>query len=790
MPELNAFTDAVAERYRVERELGRGGMATVYLAHDLRHDRPVAIKVLHPELAEWLGAERFLAEIRTTARLQHAHILPLLDSGSVSRPDSDGHRGPTFLYYVMPLVAGGTLRDRLDRERQLSVPEAVRIAREVAEALAHAHSRGIIHRDIKPENILLGAPSSGSGGAPALIADFGIARSLDATDRLTSTGITLGTASYMSPEQATAERDIDGRTDIYSLGCVLYEMLAGEPPFTGPNPRASLAKQLSDPVRPVRRLRDSVPPHVDAALATALGRTPADRFPDADSFAAALTGTGADAGAGAIAPRAESSGRRRAIVGMAVLIVAVAAAAWAIGARPRAAVDMPSVRVQRFTTTSGDTASAYLAATLQQDVVAALASSRSARVFAMDSALPAGYAVNGVAVRGSDSVEMRLSVLREPDGEFVAGRAVKSAIGRVHELPELATDAILDIIGRPRAATVSQRAPTRDSIAYDLFLKGRYQTDRRTEAATQRAVALFRAAVARDSSFAEGWAGLARAYQQVYLRRYKIDIPPDRILSELYRASDRALEADSTRSYVWIARGLALRDLEPSSRRNAVLAYQKAIALDSSNADAWHYAAVAWDDSLEPARAVASWRQAIRIDPTHRQALGFLGQHYNWMRQYDSAFAWADSGRRVDPTHILSRQQLAFASFYRGDTVTAAENYRATVQIGKGPDEVVGWIGLSEIATRGGNRRSADTLFARALALVDTLHPTIHDAVYIAVGYTASGDTAQAVRFLERYAPRADMHYQLHLHCDVGLDPLRGMPAFRALLVRRWNGCR
>ena len=795
MPEPSPFIDAVAERYRVERELGRGGMATVYLAHDLRHDRPVAIKVLNPELAEWLGAERFLAEIRTTARLQHAHILPLLDSGSVRGRDADGRAGPSFLYYVMPLVTGGTLRARLNRERQLSVPEAVRIAREVAEALAHAHACGIVHRDIKPENILLGAPSPGSASAPALVADFGIARSLDAAERLTSSGVTLGTASYMSPEQATAERDIDGRSDIYSLGCVLYEMLAGEPPFTGPNPRSILAKQLSDPVRPVRRLRDGVPPHVDAALATALGRTPADRHPDAESFAAALAGTGQGATAGSVGAAAAArvgapDRRRRAMATMAV-IAAAAAAAWAVVPRPDSDAATLSVRVQRFTTTAGDTANAYLAATLQQDVAAALTSSRSARVFAMDSArLPSGYAVGGVAVRGDDSVEIRLSVAREPDGEFVGRRSVKTAIGRVHEIPALATDAILEIVGRPRAATVSQRAPTRDSIAYDLFLKGRYQTDRRTEASTRRALALFRAAVARDSSFAEGWAGLTRALQQVYLRGYRIDIPRDRILSELYDASDRALAADSTRSYVWIARGIALRDLEPSSRRNAVLAYQKAIVLDSTNADAWHYAAVGWIDSLEPARALASWRRALSIDPTHRQALGFLGQYYNWMRQYDSAFAWADSGRRIDPTHILIRQQLAHASFNRGDTATAAENYRAIVQIGKGPDEVMGWVGLVEIAVRSGDRRSADTLLTRALALVDTLHPALHDAAFVASAYVTRGDTARAVGFLERYAPRADMHFQLHLHCDVGLDPLRGMPRFRALLVRAWSGCR
>jgi tetratricopeptide (TPR) repeat protein/tRNA A-37 threonylcarbamoyl transferase component Bud32 len=775
------FAQALANRYRIDRELGRGGMATVFLAEDLRHGRPVAIKLLHPELGAWLGAERFLAEIRITARLQHPNILPLLDSG-----DSNGR-----LYYVMPYVAGETLRARLEREHQLPVPDAIRITKDVAAALAYAHTAGIIHRDIKPENILLGPPNA-STTPPVLLADFGIARSIDASaDRLTGTGITVGTAAYMSPEQATAERDLDARSDIYSLGCVLYEMLAGEPPFAGPNARVILSKQLSDPVRPVRRIRDSVPAYVDAALAAALGRSPADRFPDVAAFAAALDGTDARAGmptGGSIAGAARRRSARVAAIVAGVL--GMAAAGWFALSSPNTALGMPAVRMQKFTTLPGDSASAYLAATLDQDVTAALAGTRAARVFVMDSTLRSGFAVAGTAARLADSVELRLTVSKEPTGELVGTRVVRRPLGRSHELPGAATDMILDLLGRPRHVAASRAIPTKDSVAYDLFLKGRYQTDRRTEIGTQRAVALLRAAVARDSSFADGWAGLAMALRQANLRGYRIPgIPANSLLAAILDASERALDADSTRSYVWIARAMTLRDIEPSSRRNAILAYQRAIALDSNNADAWHFYAAAWDDSLEPSRARAAWRQALRIDPTHRLALGFLGQHFNWMRQFDSAARWADSGRRIDPTNLLVRQQLGFAKLHLGDTAAAAENFRAAIGIGKGPDEVQGWIVLSDIALRGRDRRAADTLFAHALALVDTLHPTLHDAANLASGYVAFGDTVRALRILERFDPRSDSHYQLHLHCDAGLDPLRAVPRFKALIVRTAKVC-
>jgi eukaryotic-like serine/threonine-protein kinase len=277
------LSTALADRYRLERELGAGGMATVYLAQDLKHDRQVAIKVLKPELAAVIGAERFLAEIKTTAYLQHPHILPLFDSGEVA--------GTVF--YVMPYVEGESLRERLAREKQLPVVEAVRIAAEVASALDYAHRHGVIHRDIKPENIML-------HDGQALVADFGIALAVSRSDggtRMTETGMSLGTPHYMSPEQAMGERDIDARTDIYALACVLYEMLAGEPPFSGPTAQAIIAKVMSSDPPTITTLRKTVPPHVEDAVHTALQKLPADRFTSAAAFADALAAEGGATGA-------------------------------------------------------------------------------------------------------------------------------------------------------------------------------------------------------------------------------------------------------------------------------------------------------------------------------------------------------------------------------------------------------------------------------------------------------------------------------------------------------------
>ncbi|MBA2626543.1 MAG: serine/threonine-protein kinase [Gemmatimonadales bacterium] len=343
------LTAALAERYRVERELGAGGMATVYLAHDLKHERDVAIKVLHPDLGAALGGDRFLSEIRTTARLQHPHILPLLDSG-----EADG-----LLYYVMPLVTGETLRARLERERQLPIDDAVRIAREVADAVGYAHGLGVIHRDIKPENILL-------QGGHALVADFGIALAVSkaGSQRMTQTGLSLGTPQYMSPEQAMGEKSVDARSDVYALGAVTYEMLVGEPPFTGPTVQAIVARLFTEEPRSISAQRKAVPEHVEAVVMHALEKLPADRFATAAEFGVALAdsgGTGMRTRTTAMRSAPPAAPRSRLLAGLGALAIGAVGLALgvALGRGTGLRRDGHAPPVLRFAMPVPDTAAFY-----------------------------------------------------------------------------------------------------------------------------------------------------------------------------------------------------------------------------------------------------------------------------------------------------------------------------------------------------------------------------------------------------------------------------------------------
>jgi serine/threonine-protein kinase len=454
--QTDRLTAALEGRYRVDRELGAGGMATVYLAHDLKHDRDVAIKVLHPDLGAALGGERFLSEIRTTARLQHPHILPLLDSG-----EADG-----LLYYVMPLVTGETLRARLERERQLPIADAVRIAREVASALDYAHRQNVIHRDIKPENILL---HDGS----ALVADFGIALAVQSAggQRMTQTGLSLGTPSYMSPEQAMGERSIDARSDIYALGAVTYEMLAGDAPFLGSNVQAIVAKVLSEKPTPLATLRDTVPEHIEAAVLTALAKLPADRFATAAEFATAL-GAGAStttvSGARRTAPPSRGARLRRVIPWALALALAAALAVVLVRPPGTSASDNTTSRQQVMLWKHPLPSPLDVGATRLGNE-AAIAPDGSAIVFS--DSTPTGRillrklrdATDASPIQGTEG---GIAPFYSPDGKWIAFLTMR---GQVRKVPAAGTGGAVTIVEANTASAYRASAWLGDgSIVYNL----------------------------------------------------------------------------------------------------------------------------------------------------------------------------------------------------------------------------------------------------------------------------------------------------------------------------------
>jgi eukaryotic-like serine/threonine-protein kinase len=489
----------VAGRYEIERELGHGGMATVFLATDLKHKRKVAIKVLKPELAAAVGSSRFLREIETVARLTHPHILPIHDSG-----EADG-----LLYYVMPFVEGETLRDRLTQSPQLPLDEAMRIARDVGEALDYAHGQGVVHRDIKPENILL-------AGRDAFVADFGIARAVErATEEetRTATGIMLGTPQYMSPEQASGEREIDGRSDVYALGCVLYEMLAGEPPFNGPTLQSIAVKHLAVPAPAVRTLRPAVLPAMEAVIARALAKSPADRYQTTGALIRELDA----ATTGGVA---RSPALRRAFVAIGGLTL-IALSTWLIvsqftsGRGPNAASRSQALAVLPFDEV-GAQEGAYFADGLTEELITAIGRTPGLRVISRTSAFAfrdkRGLTLRQIADSLGVGVVLEGSVQRDQNRLRVVARLVHVAADSVllqrdfdRELRDvfaLQNEIAQDIAGALRLrftgtpnSTAAART-TSDVEAYDLYLQGRAFWNQRSPSALNTAITHFQAAIA------------------------------------------------------------------------------------------------------------------------------------------------------------------------------------------------------------------------------------------------------------------------------------------------------
>jgi serine/threonine-protein kinase len=676
------LAEALQDRYTIERELGRGGMATVYLAHDLRHDRPVALKILLPELAASLGPERFQREIHFAARLQHPHILTVLDSGEAAGQ----------LWFTMPFVEGESLRDRLRRERQLPVDDALRIATEAARALDYAHQHGVVHRDIKPENILLTRDGS------TLVADFGIARALGADEGLTRTGLAVGTPAYMSPEQAAGDKGLDARTDLYSLASVLYEMLAGEAPFTGPTAQAIAAKRLTEPAPSVRAMRASVPESVDRAIRKALAPVAADRFSSAGQFAQALQPApvpappAASTVATAVSPAPER--HRRVPVAALALILGLLIGAGALFAWRRGHGNPESTGERRVAVLPfenlGDSADAYFADGITDAVRGKLTALPGMRVTASNSS--AQY-------RRTSKTPQEIG--RELGVDYLLVGKVRWAkaggASRVQVSPELidvATadakwqqpfDASLtdvfqvqaDIAGKVAEAldvaigTRQQRAlaerPTQNLAAYDAYLKGQATRAFGLNPTTLRqAIGFYEQAVALDSGFVEAWAALS----QVSSIMYSNGAPSPTLADRARSAAERALALKPEYPGGYSAMGGYYRLVTGAAAR-AVEQYGKGLALAPSDPALLRALGLAEQSLGRWEQSVEHLRRSQSLDPRSASTAFVLGNALLWLRRYDEAMAATDRSLALAPSALNTVENKAMIHLAQGDLAGA-----------------------------------------------------------------------------------------------------------------------
>ncbi len=699
--------------YTLERELGRGGMATVYLARDLRHDRPVALKVLHPELAHSLGPERFLREIKLAARLQHPHILTVLDSG-----DTAGQ-----LWFTMPFVDGESLRDRLSRERQLPLEDAVRIATEVGRALDHAHRHDVIHRDIKPENILL------TKDGDTLVADFGIARGLggQTDERLTETGMAVGTPAYMSPEQASGERQLDARTDVYALGSVLYEMLAGEPPFTGATAQAVIAKRMRGEVPLVRAVRPSVPPAIEAAMSRALAPVPADRFPSTAEFIRALGSTSGSATptpAGTAPFTAASTvavpARRRVPAGFGLLLLGFligvgALFAWRFGAHSSSPTGTRTIAVLPFDN-QGDSTQDYFADGITDEVrgkltvlpgvqVIAGGSSKAYRrtdkpLAQVASELGADYLLMA-KVRWAKDASGLTQVRVSPELIAVSGgrpttkwqQGFDAALTNVFQVQTDIAGQVAQALGVALADSVSRKLavrPTQNLPAYDAFLRGEqiFTTQGANDPVSlRRALSYYQQALALDSTFALAWARVSRAQSLLYTN----GVPDPAVGEASRRSGERAVALDPTLADARLAMAGYQRDVRldfAAARREteAVLRLDPRHAPALSSLAALDAIAGRWDSAMVHAR------EATRLDPLSNLAALRVGSALRKLGRYAEARSELDRGLRLAPASIGLIQARVMVELKAGDLDSARALLHAASAV-VDPAEMVAYFG-------------------------------------------------------------------------------------------------
>ncbi len=713
---VDRVREALADRYAIEREIGRGGMATVYVAQDLKHHRPVAVKVLHPHLAANLGPERFLREIQIAARLQHSHIVPLYDSGQAGG----------LLYYVMPYVEGESLRRRLEREKQLPLEDALQVARAVAAALDYAHRHRVVHRDIKPENVMLHE-------GEAMVTDFGIAKAVSAAagDTLTQTGTAVGTPAYMSPEQAAGQAELDGRSDVYSLGCTLYEMLAGKPPFTGPTAQAIIAQCFTDPVPSLRTVRDTVPEAVERAVMKALAKVPADRFATAAQFAQALAST-APAG---VTPAGH----------------AVAASAKSIAVLP-------------FVNMSADPENEYFTDGIAEEIINALTKIQALRVASRTSSfafkgknedigeigkkLKVATVLEGSVRKAGTKLRVTAQLVNVADGYHLWSERYDRELEDVFAIQdEIAQNIVraLRVVLSDEEKRAIEKVPTADVQAYDYYLRGRQFFHQYRRTGIQFARRMFERAIEIDPRYALAYAGVADccSFLYMYWDASKAN------LEQADTASRRALELDPELAEAHAARGLAVslgKHYDEAERE-----FQTALRLNPKLFEGHYFYARTCFQQGKLAEAVERFEQASQVRPEDYQPVLMAAMPLKGLGRKAEAQAMLRRGLQVVERHLELNPDDA----------------RALI------------LGALALVQLGDLERGLDWA-RRALAL----DPEDSGQLYnLACLYAVAGQSEEAISCLARAIQNGFGHKEW-LENDSDLDSLRGHPKFQALVNR------
>ncbi len=731
-PVRDALSAALGDRYVIDRELGRGGMATVYVALDRRHDRQVAIKVLRPEVAAVIGAERFLREIGIAARLTHPHVLPLLDSGQAAGS----------LYYVMPYVRGESLRQRLAREKRLPLKDALRIARELGAGLDYAHREGFVHRDVKPENVLL-------ADGHAVIADFGIARAICRAggEHTTEVGLAIGTPEYMSPEQAAGDRELDGRCDVYSLACVVYEMLAGEPPFSGASARAVIAKHLSEPPPPLRARRPDAPAAVERALARALAKDPADRFPTVADFTAALE---------------ETRPAGPALVGK-----------------------TRSIAVLPFVNASADAENEYLSDGITDELINALTKVEGLRIASRTSAfalkgkpqdvraigalLGVSAVLEGTVRKSGDRLRITAQLSAADDGRNLWSERYDRTLHDVFAIQDEIARTIVSTLRTTFLADIADPTPqryTHNLEAYSLYLKGRYCWNKRSQEGVLEAIAYFEQAIARDPSYALAYSGLSDAYAlQVDYR----GVPVAEGLERARTYALKALELDDSLAEAHTSLGWVLHvydwDWEGAERE-----YRRALELNPGYATGHQWSSWVLLITGQAEQAVVEAHTALELDPSSVSIRRGLGWLYYYTRRYDTALYHLRRALAMNPTSEETYRVLGLVFTQQGAYAEAERAFREAVTLS--PELSYATAGVGHVLALTGRRREAEALLAELEARARDRYVS---PVAFCIIHLGLKNVDQVFHSFERaYQDRRG--WMTYLKVDPMLDPLRGDP--------------